>query len=117
MGTQAKIVARYAGGHLARVVSATNQAEAELVQGLLLEEGIPSMLQRTRGFDVPDMLAAGPRDVMVPAAGHAAARDVLLLAEILPDEPAAVAPPAHLPARGFGGLLRAMRILPRSGNA
>jgi hypothetical protein len=36
------------------------------VQGLLRAEGIPSMLRRTRGFDVPDMLAAGPRDVMVP---------------------------------------------------
>lgn len=117
MGTQAKIDPRYAGGDLVRVVSATNQAEAELVQGLLLEEGIPSMLQRTRGFDVPDMLAAGPRDVMVPAAGHAAARDVLLLAEMLPNEPAVAAPPAHLPARLLARLLRAMRILPRSGGA
>ena len=64
-----------------------NQAEAEFVQGLLLEEGIPSTLRRTRGFDVPDMLAAGPRDVMVPASGHDAARDVLLEAEIVGDEP------------------------------
>lgn len=97
-----------------RVVSATNQAEAELVQGLLLEEGIPSMLRRTAGFDVPDMLAAGPRDVMVPAAAHAAAREVLLLAEIVRDEPAVVGPPARLPARVFTALLRAMRILPPS---
>ena len=66
-----------------------NQAEAEFVQGLLLEEGIPSTLRRTRGFDVPDMLAAGPRDVLVPASGHAAAREVLLEAEIVRDEPAA----------------------------
>ena len=66
-----------------------NQAEAEFVQGMLLEEGIPSTLRRTRGFDVPDMLAAGPRDVMVPASGHAAARDVLLEAEIVRDEPVA----------------------------
>ena len=51
--------------------------------GLLLEEGIPSTLRRTRGFDVPDMLAAGPRDVMVPASGLAAAREVLLQAEML----------------------------------
>ena len=46
-----------------RVAGARNQAEAEFIQGLLLEEGVPSMLRRTRGFDVPDMLAAGPRDV------------------------------------------------------
>ena len=53
---------------LARVARATNQAEAEFVQSLLLDAGIPSMLRRSPGFDVPDMLAAGPRDVMVPSA-------------------------------------------------
>jgi hypothetical protein len=46
---------------LARVARATNQAEAEFVQSLLLDAGIPSMLRRSRGFDVPDMLAAGSR--------------------------------------------------------
>ena len=61
-----------------RVAGARNQAEAELIQGLLLEEGVPSMLRRSRGFDVPDMLAAGPRDVMVPRRAPAAAREVLL---------------------------------------
>src|SRR3954449_10373845 len=65
-------------GDLVRVAGAMNQAEAEFVQALLLEEGIPSLLRRTRGFDVPDMLAAGPRDVMVPEAAHADARAVLL---------------------------------------
>jgi len=68
-------------------VGARNQSEAELIQGLLLEEGVPSMLRRSRGFDVPDMLAAGPRDVMVPASGAAAARDVLLQAELISDRP------------------------------
>jgi len=82
-----KIDPRYTEGDLVRVASAMNQAEAEFVQGLLLEEGIPSTLRRTRGFDVPDMLAAGPRDVMVAASGHGAARDVLLEAEIVGDEP------------------------------
>ena len=83
-----KIDPRHTEGDLVRVAGAMNQAEAEFVQGLLLEEGIPSTLRRTRGFDVPDMLAAGPRDVMVPASGHGAARDVLLEAEIVGDEPA-----------------------------
>ena len=82
-----KIDPRYIEGDLVRVAGAMNQAEAEFVQGMLLEEGIPSTLRRTRGFDVPDMLAAGPRDVMVPAAGRDAARDVLLEAEIVRDEP------------------------------
>ena len=82
-----KVDPRYTEGDLVRVAGAMNQAEAEFVQGMLLEEGIPSTLRRTRGFDVPDFLAAGPRDVMVPASGHSAARDVLLEAEIVRDEP------------------------------
>jgi hypothetical protein len=84
-----KIKPQFTEGDLVRVAGARHQAEAELVQGILLEEGIPSMLRRTRGFDVPDMLAAGPRDVMVPASGAAAAREVLLQAELIEDEPSA----------------------------
>jgi hypothetical protein len=81
-----KIKPQYSEGELVRVAGARNQAEAELIQGLLLEEGVPSMLRRSRGFDVPDMLAAGPRDVMVPASGAAPARDVLLQAELISDD-------------------------------
>ena len=82
-----KIKPQYSEGDLVRVVGGRNQAEAELIQGLLLEEGVPSMLRRSRGFDVPDMLAAGPRDVMVPASGAAAARDELLQAELMGERP------------------------------
>jgi hypothetical protein len=81
-----KIKPQYAEGRLVRVAGAQHQAEAEFIQGMLLEEGVPSTLQRTRGFDVPDMLAAGPRDIMVPQSGYAAAREVLLQAEIVSDE-------------------------------
>jgi hypothetical protein len=81
-----KIKPQYAEGHLVRVVGASNQTEAEFIQGMLLEEGVPSTLRRTMGFDVPDMLAAGPRDVMVPLSGHAAAREVLLQAELVGEE-------------------------------
>ncbi len=91
-----KVDPRYTEGELVRVAGAMNQAEAEFVQGLLLEEGIPSTLRRTRGFDVPDMLAAGPRDVMVPASGHDAAREMLLEAEIVRDEPAATPAPSRV---------------------
>ena len=69
-------------GPLARVAGGRNQPEAELIQNLLLEEGIPSMVRRSAGFDVPDFLAAGPRDVMVPASGIELARAVLNAAEI-----------------------------------
>lgn len=81
-----KINPVYAQGRLVRVAGGRNQAEAELIQGLLLTEGVPSMLRRTAGFDVPDFLAAGPRDVLVPEAGVPAARELLLQAELAPTE-------------------------------
>ena len=67
-----------------RVAGGRNQAEAEFIQGMLLEEGVPSILRRSAGFDVPDFLAAGPRDVMVPQAGAEVAKEVLLEAEMAP---------------------------------
>jgi hypothetical protein len=73
-----KVKPQYTGGRQVRVASAGNQAEAELIQGMLLEEGIPSVQRRTRGFDVPDFLAAGPRDILVPEAGVEAAQELLL---------------------------------------
>ena len=77
-----KIRPQYAEGELVRVAGGRNQAEAEFIQGLLLEEGVPSLLRRSRGFDVPDFLAAGPRDVLVPSSGAGAANEVLLSAEL-----------------------------------
>lgn len=77
-----KVKKQYLDGDLVQVAVAQNLAEAEMIQGLLLEEGVPSMLKRSRGFDVPDMLAAGPRDIMVPAGGALVAREVLLQADI-----------------------------------
>jgi hypothetical protein len=68
---------RLARGEPQRVTVVANIAEGELVQGILLEEGIPSYLGRSAGFDVPDFLAAGPRDVMVPASAVEAARELL----------------------------------------
>jgi hypothetical protein len=88
-GRARKINPQYTQGELVRVAGGRNQAEAELIQGLLLEEGVPSILRRSPGFDVPDFLAAGPRDVMVPQAGAEAARDVLLEAELAAPEPGA----------------------------
>jgi hypothetical protein len=75
-----------ARGEPRRVAVALNLAEAELMQGILLEEGIPSMLRRSGGFDVPDMLAAGPRDVLVPESGVEAARALLAPDGELPPE-------------------------------
>ena len=72
-----KIKPQYTGGRQVRVAGASNLAEAEMIQGILLEEGIPSFQRRSRGFDVPDFLAAGPRDILVPEAGLEAARELL----------------------------------------
>ncbi len=72
-----KVNPRLSRGEPQRVAVVANIAEGELVQGILLEEGIPSYLRRSAGFDVPDFLAAGPRDVMVPASAVEAARELL----------------------------------------
>ena len=72
-----KVRPQYARGEAVKVGFARNQAEAEMIQGMLLEEGIPSMLKRTRGFDVPDYLAGGPRDILVPETGAEAAKRLL----------------------------------------
>jgi hypothetical protein len=79
-----KVKPQYTRGELVRVAGGRNLAEAELIQGILLEEGIPSMQKRTRGFDVPDFLAAGPRDIFVPESAAEDARDLLTSAEIEP---------------------------------
>ncbi|MGI8429767.1 MAG: hypothetical protein ACR2OB_10785 [Solirubrobacteraceae bacterium] len=100
-----KVKPQLAEGELVRVAWASNQAEAEFIQGLLLEEGVPSMLRRSAGFDVPDFLAAGPRDVLVPQAGLITAREILLEAELIGAEP--TGPPAR-PAWLFAGLLLAL---------
>ena len=92
-------------GELVRVAGGRNQAEAELIQGILLEEGIPSLLRRTAGFDVPDFLAAGPRDVLVPESGAAAAREALREAELGPPEDGDPQPFGSRAVRIFAGLL------------
>ncbi|HSO98974.1 MAG TPA: hypothetical protein VLP43_08475 [Solirubrobacteraceae bacterium] len=102
-----KIKPQLAEGALFRVAGAQNQAEAEFIQGLLLEEGVPSLLRRSAGFDVPDFLAAGPRDVLVPASGLPTAREVLLQAEII--SPGA-GPSGPRPGRLLVGLILALAV-------
>jgi hypothetical protein len=91
-GRARKIDPRFTEGQLVRVAGGRHQAEAELIQGMLLEEGVPSILRRSAGFDVPDFLAAGPRDVLVPEAGSAAARELLNQADMGPSQGAAARP-------------------------
>jgi hypothetical protein len=102
-----KIKPQLSEGRLVRVAGARNQAEGEFIQAMLLEEGVPSVLRRSAGFDVPDFLAAGPRDVLVPESGAPTAREVLLQAELVSPEPP-TAPVA--PSRLLVGLLLALVV-------
>ena len=96
-------------GELVRVALARNQAEAEFIQGLLREEQIPSILRRTAGFDVPDFLSAGPRDILVARSRELDAREVLLQAEVISDEPSP-ASAAPSPGRLLAGILIALAL-------
>jgi hypothetical protein len=48
---------------LVAVESTYNQADAGFVQNLLRDAGVPSILRRSAGADVPDFLAPGRREV------------------------------------------------------
>jgi Putative prokaryotic signal transducing protein len=65
------------GDRLVKVAFAPNQMEAEMIQGLLRDHGIESMLKRGPGFDVPEFLASGPRQVFVLESVADEAREVL----------------------------------------
>jgi len=65
------------GGKLVKIAFAPSLMEAEMIQGLLSEHGIPSMLKRGPGFDVPEFMPVGPRQVFVAEGAAARAREVL----------------------------------------
>jgi hypothetical protein len=94
---------------LVKVGRANNQAEAEFLQGLLLEEGVPSVVQRGQGSDVPDFLAAGARDLLVSRENAQVARDVLLQGDVV--SPRSGSGAADRPLRVLVGLLIALGIV------
>jgi hypothetical protein len=102
-----KIKPQLSEGELVRVIGASNQAEAEMIQGMLLEDGVPSLLRRALGSDVPDFLAAGRRDVLVPASGLVTAREVLLQAEMISETPTS----STAAGRVLAGLLAAVVLV------
>ncbi len=107
-----KVKPQYAEGDPVKVAGVRNQTEAEFIQGLLLEEGVPSMLRRSRGFDVPDFLANGPRDVLVPESGAGVAREVLLQSELGPGSTGAPSPSSiDSPRRVMAWMLLALLVL------
>jgi len=74
-----KIKPQYAEGELVKVARAANRAEGEFISGMLLEEGIPSMLRASFGAPISGYGAGGmgARDVMVPQSGAQAALEAL----------------------------------------
>jgi hypothetical protein len=60
-----------------KVAAAPDETIALLMDGVLKDAGIPSLIQRAPGFDAPDFLAAGPRDVLVPESFSGEARQIL----------------------------------------
>jgi hypothetical protein len=104
-----KIKPQYAQGGLVRVAWTRNQAEAELLEGMLLAEGIPSLMRRPAGFDVPDFMAAGPRELLVASSGLEAARDVLLQNDIAAAAPVRVSSPRA--TRVLAALLLGVAVL------
>lgn len=95
---------------LVRVAVARNLPEAEFIQGLLTEARIPSLLRRTAGFDVPDFLSAGPRDVLVREPDSLSAREVLLQAEVISDDQPEPGPGLTSPGRLLAGILIALAL-------
>src|SRR3954469_24979514 len=95
---------------LVKVAYARDQSEPELVQGLLRDADVRSIVRRAQGFDVPDFLAAGPRDVLVAASDVSVATDVLRPVDR--DEPG---PPSQMrrdrTSRVLAGLLIAAALV------
>jgi hypothetical protein len=60
-----------------KVAAAPDETNALLMDGVLKNAGIPSLIQRAPGFDAPDFLASGPRDVLVPDSLLGEAKQIL----------------------------------------
>ena len=60
-----------------KVAVAPNETSALLMDGVLKDAGVPALIQRAPGFDVPDFLSSGPRDMQVPGALFEEARQIL----------------------------------------
>ena len=66
----------YASGEMVKVAVASSPAEAELILGMLRDQGIPA-----RMADLGSVFPTGPHEILVPESAYEAAR------ELLPDQP------------------------------
>ena len=93
---------------LVRITTARNPTEAALVQSALRDAGIPSIDRPTRAFDILDLLAIGPRDILVAEEASVEARTLLGAEE--PVRPIGSVPDAFAepPSRLFAKLALAL---------
>ncbi|MGB3681654.1 MAG: hypothetical protein WA990_04130 [Rubrobacteraceae bacterium] len=61
----------------AKVGNAPNETMALMMGELLRNADIPVLIRRPPGFDVPDFLAAGPREILVPEIVLPEAREIV----------------------------------------
>jgi hypothetical protein len=101
-------------GDTVRVASAANTAECELIQGFLLDAGIPSTWQGSGG-DASGLLAFGYRDIHVLVAAAPEARVVLARTDESPGSPEELATRAvgleRPTLRRFGVALSALVVV------
>lgn len=60
-----------------KVGSAPNESMALMMEGLLRGADIPVLIRRPTGFDAPDFLGGGPRELLVPEDALPEAREIL----------------------------------------
>ncbi len=80
-----KIKPEYSQGPLVKVGRASNLAEVEMIEALLLEQGIPSIGRSSGGLDVPDFYLGGGATSWSPS--PAPRRRAETLAPMRPAEP------------------------------
>lgn len=76
MGWLRKIIGE-PGPKMVRVAVVQNEPEEQLLLAMLHDAGIPARAARTGGFHSPEMMAAGPRDILVPEHFELDARSVV----------------------------------------
>lgn len=83
-----------------------------MLQALLLQSDIPSVLKRSRGFDAPEFLAAGPHDIFVSSTMASRAREVLAdtVTEDESEERAELENQAHLERDGTDTTARRLAL-------
>lgn len=84
-----------------------------MIKGLLDAEGVPALVRTQRGFEIPELVVAGPRDILVRADQYVAARQILYGAPLegAPPPPSEAAPDPRYPMRLAVGLILALILL------